>query len=118
MTAHNAILTGEPQVSMPEIYYDEPEPAGKDEAWLGEFSVSAAATLAALEKLLTMLDSRRDWKIVRLRARGLSYPSIANQLGIGVATVVRLMRKIEMHNPELGYLLTHVGILHKEEENQ
>lgn len=113
---HDPVLLQEQMVSMPEIYYDEPVYRGRSEKTLEEFSASPARILAAFEKLLNMLHNRRDWQIVRMRANGLSYPLIARQLGIGVATIVRLMRKIEMHNPELGYLLAHAEVLHKQEQ--
>ncbi len=114
---HDTALLEEQNFSYPQIYFDEPECDSSGKMATAGFNTSPADILLALDKLLSMLDSRRDWKVVSLRAKGLSYPLISQQLGIGVATIVRLMRRIEDCNPELGYLLTHVEVLHKKEEN-
>lgn len=93
----------------PQIFFDDARPETGDNAITRAYS--SHATLLALDKLMCMLNSRRDWEIVKMRAHGLSYEYIAAKLRVGVATIVRLMRRIEADNPQLGHLLHNAAAL-------
>lgn len=94
----------------PDIYFDE-----KDENIFTEeetklrknfYTFSNALFLMdSTEKLLEIVHTKKELHILRLRLKGMSYREIAFFLKIGLASIARFVRKVSLHNPQVGILL-------------
>ena len=64
-----------------------------------------------MEKLLSLVHSGKELKILRMRLNGMSYREIAASLHIGLASINRFIRRISLRNEEVGFLLENAPAL-------
>lgn len=105
----------------PDIYFDEePSPAPASVPSSGKipdlhtFS-NAVFFLECMEKLLSLVHSGKELKILRMRLQGMSYREIASSLHIGLASINRFIRRISLRNGEVGFLLENAHTLQKKD---
>ena len=98
----------------PEIYLDEKE---EDLSSLPEkeeiphtFS-DAFFFLDTMDRVLALVHSRKELKILRMRLKGMSYRQIASSLHIGLASINRFIKRIASRNPQVGILLENAPSL-------
>lgn len=113
----------------PDIYFDEKEsfplPEKREFPPQGNIAVpqeyftyeNAVFLLSCLEKLLAMIHSGKELKILRMRLNGMSYRQIASSLHIGLASINRLVRRVALHNPQVGFLLENVSSVTKKRDS-
>ena len=94
----------------PDIYFDEKDEniftAEERENRKNFYTISNALFLMeSTEKLLEIVHTRKELNILRLRLKGRSYREIAFFLKIGLASIARFVRKVSLHNPQVGILL-------------
>ena len=93
----------------PDIYFDEkeeksiPEDTEKRERFYT--FANAVFLLESTERLLEIVHTKKELHILRLRLKGMSYREIAFFLKIGLASIARFVRKVSLHNPQVGILL-------------
>lgn len=103
----------------PEIYFDEKEEEyeqderkkvpGNDHTF---YTVSHAVFLLdSMERILDLVHSGKELKILRMRLAGKSYREIASSLHIGLASINRLIRRISLRNAQVGFLLENAQYL-------
>lgn len=94
----------------PDIYFDEKDEniftAEERENRKNFYTFSNALFLMeSTEKLLEIVHTRKELNILRLRLKGRSYREIAFFLKIGLASIARFVKKVSLHNPQVGILL-------------
>lgn len=104
----------------PEIYFDEketpPENSGKERSSSFCTRSNALFLLDGMEKLLSLVHTGKELKVVRMRLKGMNYREIAFHLHMGLASINRLVRRIALRNPEVGFLLENARDLREERE--
>ena len=110
-----------PEASVePEIYFDEketpPENSGKERSSSFCTRSNALFLLDGMEKLLSLVHSGKELKVVRMRLKGMNYREIAFHLHMGLASINRLVRRIALRSPEVGFLLENARDLREERE--
>ena len=105
----------------PDIYFDEDPgsvqfsaPHSGKEPPFYTFS-NAVFFLECMEKLLSLVHSGKELKILRMRLNGMSYREIAASLHIGLASINRFIRRISLRNEEVGFLLENAHSLQKKD---
>lgn len=118
-------------VMEPDIYFDEKEdfssPEKREKVLLkniGERNQeeyysyeNALFLLSCLEKLLFLVRSGKELKILRMRLNGMSYREIGTSLHIGLASINRFVKRIALRNPQVGFLLEHASVITKKRDS-
>ena len=100
----------------PDIYFDEKDEnlftIPETEERKNFYTISNAVFLMeSTEKLLEFVHTKKELHILRLRLKGKSYREISFFLKTGLASIARFVKKVSLHNPQIGLLLENAPAL-------
>ena len=107
----------------PDIYFDEKdekavstENSKKKKNPREKFYTSSNAVflLESTERLLEIVHSGKELKILQMRLKGMNYRTIASIQKIGLASIARFIRRVSRHHPRIGFLLENAPYLQRE----